>query len=130
MTALRIIRAAEQMIFSDADFIDKPLAQIFAEAGRVRFGQAHVLVEVEHFDTAPIMPGAAVSASRNSNCDAPVAAMMRAWPRAAIASRIMVAARAAAAAASDFLSENFLRIKQLLISLEDVMKNGHEFNNS
>ena len=54
MTALRIIRAAEQMIFPDADFVDKALAQIFAEAGRVRFGKAHVFIEVEHFDAAPI----------------------------------------------------------------------------
>src|SRR5438094_8566265 len=43
------------------------------------------------------MPGALVSPARNSNCDAPVAATIRACPRRAMASRtVRLACRAAA----------------------------------
>ena len=52
---------------------------------------------------AQSMPGVAVSASRNSNCDAPVAAMTRASPARAIASPMAAAARSAAARPSSCL---------------------------
>ena len=54
------------------------------------------------------MFGDLVSASRNSSCDAPVAAMMRAWPRSVIARRIAVAAWSAAARPIADLSLNIL----------------------
>lgn len=52
-----IVRAAEEMVFTDADFVDEALAQVFAEAGRMRFGQADIFIEVKHFDVAPIDTG-------------------------------------------------------------------------
>src|SRR5208337_3157907 len=54
------------------------------------------------------MAGVLVSASRNSSCDAAVAAMIRAWPRSAIARRIAVAACSAAALPREALSLNTL----------------------
>src|SRR5208337_2645052 len=50
------------------------------------------------------MAGVLVSASRNSSCDAAVAAMVRARPRSAIARRIAVAASSAAALPREALS--------------------------
>src|SRR4051812_17118926 len=52
------------------------------------------------------MSGACTSASRNSNCEAPVAAITWARPRTAMASRSAAAARAAAAAAMSGLVLN------------------------
>src|SRR5579862_7832897 len=54
------------------------------------------------------MSGVAVRASKNSNCEAPVAAIMRALPLSEIALRIMPAASAAAARAREALSLNTL----------------------
>src|ERR1700682_547116 len=45
------------MIFHDANFIDEAFAQVPAKAGGVGFWQTHVLVEVKHFDAAPIDAG-------------------------------------------------------------------------
>src|SRR5689334_8965333 len=50
------------------------------------------------------MPGIVVSASRNSNCEAPVAAMIRALPAFVIASRRELAACSAAARPREVLS--------------------------
>ena len=98
------------MVFPNANFIDKTFMQIFTKASWVRFGKADVFVEVEHFHALPVDAGSAVKASRNSNCDAPVAAMMRALLRSAIESRMIVPARAAAAA-SDFLVREFVEYR-------------------
>lgn len=52
-----IFGAAQKMVLADADFIDEALAQIFAEAGGVSFGEADIFVEMKHFDAAPIDAG-------------------------------------------------------------------------
>ena len=76
---------------------NQALAQVPPEARRMVGREPDVLVEMEQLDATPWHAGAAVSASRNSNCDAPVAAMIRATPRASIARAIPSAAWAAAA---------------------------------
>ena len=62
-------------------------------------------------------PGASVSASRNSNCEAPVAAITRASPARAIASSMAAAARSAAARPSSaFVSKIRTSISSVLLS--------------
>ena len=80
--------------------VDEPLEQVLAEARRMLDRQADVLVEVEQLDAVPVDAGAAVSASRNPNCDAPVATMIRALPLVSMARRRACAACAAAADSS------------------------------
>ena len=47
------------MIFSDTDFIDQALAQIFAETRRMSLWDADVFVQVKHFHAAPVDSGEA-----------------------------------------------------------------------
>src|ERR1700735_5891399 len=58
------------------------------------------------------IPGVRVKASRNSSCDAAVAAMIRAWPRLAMARRIATDACSAAAGPSVVRSLNTLSSKR------------------
>ena len=86
-------------------FADQPLQQILAKAGGMFDRQPDVLVEVEQLDAAQSMSGAAVSASRNANWEAPVAAIDADGAvfgnRRAQASRRMLGRRAAHRVAID-----------------------------
>ena len=77
---------------------DEPLPQVAAERGRVRDRQADVFIQVKPGHPVPVdVRLRAPAAASISNCDAPVATMMLAAPRSAIASRISAAPAAAAA---------------------------------
>ena len=94
----RIPLGIEQVVVANAGLVDQALAQVLAKARGMVDRQADVLVEMEHLDaaTSRCRP-APVSASRKSNCDAPVAATIRARPLAASVERSTSAACRAAA---------------------------------
>jgi len=64
---------------------------------------------------ANLRGGARVKAVKKLNCDAPVAAMIRAWPCWAMIARRTVAARSAAAAPRVSLDEKTLRSMNSLV---------------
>ena len=68
--------ALDEVEGARVDALDDPLPQVAAEARGMRVGQPDVLVEVEeHRPATSRCPASRSSASRNSNCEAPVAAM-------------------------------------------------------
>ena len=95
---LRILLAVEQVRHRDARRSDQPLEKILPEARRMRGRQRRCTRRDGTARPRPTAdPCGRRARSRNWNCEAPVAAMMRALPRAATASAMSSAAEAAAA---------------------------------
>jgi hypothetical protein len=84
--------ALHQMTIGDSCFANQTFPEIFAEARRVIHRQVDIFVQMKELHALPIDAGSCGQRLKERNCDAPVAATMRARPRRAIAVRIAAAA--------------------------------------